>query len=75
MAAPEKYPDQLRERAVRLVLVEKKDLVTRQAACRRIGEQLGIDRETLRGWVNQSETNTGARPATTTLDARRAEAG
>lgn len=43
MAAPRKYPDELRERAVRLVLDAKKDLVTRPAACRRIGEQLGIN--------------------------------
>jgi len=51
MAAPRKYPDEPRERAVRLMLDAKKDPVTRPAACRRIGEQLGINPETLRGWV------------------------
>ncbi|MFI2705857.1 transposase, partial [Cellulosimicrobium composti] len=71
MAAPRKYPDELRERAVRLVLDAKKDPVTRPAACRRIGEQLGINPETLRGWVNQAETDAGERPGTTTSDTQR----
>ena len=48
VAAPRKYPDELRERAVRLVLDAREDPVTRPAACRRIGEQLGINPETLR---------------------------
>lgn len=44
MAAPRKYPDELRERAVRLVIDAKRDPATRPGACRRIGEQLGINR-------------------------------
>src|SRR6478736_6369827 len=75
MAAPRKYPDELRERAVRLVLDAKKDPVTRPAAYRRIGEQLGINPETLRGWVNQVEIDSGDRPGTTSNDAHRAEFG
>lgn len=71
MAAPRKYPDELRGRAVRLVLDAKKDPVTRPAAVRRIGEQLGINPETLRGWVNQAEVDAGERPGTSTSDAQR----
>lgn len=71
MAAPRKYPDELRERAIRLVIDAKKDPVTRPAACRRIGEQLGINPETLRGWVNQVEIDAGDRPGTTSSDAQR----
>ena len=71
MAAPRKYPDELRERAVRLVLDAKKDPMTRPAACRRIGGQLGINPETLRGWVNQAETVAGKRPGTTTSGTQR----
>ena len=71
MAAPKKYPDELRERAIRLVLDAKKDPATRPAACRRIGEQLGINPETLRNWVTQAEIDEGHRPGTTTDDATR----
>ena len=49
MVAPRKYPDELRERAVRMVLDAKQDPLTRVGACRRIGQQLGINPETLRG--------------------------
>ncbi|NTW39233.1 MAG: transposase [Cellulomonadaceae bacterium] len=71
MAAPRKYPDELRERAVRLVPDARRDPLTRPAACRWIGEQLGINPETLRGWVNQAEVDAGDRPGTTTSDVQR----
>ncbi len=71
MAAPRKYPDELRDRAVRLVLDAKRDPVTRPAACRRIGEQLGINPETLRNWVTQAEVDAGDRPGTATGEAQR----
>ena len=71
MVAPRKYPDELRERAVRMVLDAKQDPMTRVGACRRIGQQLGINSETLRGWVTQAEIDTGDRPGTTTADAAR----
>ena len=38
---------------------------------RRIGEQLGINPETLRGWVTQAEVDVGTRPGTSTSDAQR----
>lgn len=41
------------------------------AACRRIGEQLGINSDTLRGWVKQSDVDAGRRPGVTTADAAR----
>ena len=71
MAAPRKYPDELRERAIRLVIDARKDPASRPSACRRIGEQLGINPETLRGWVAQAEIDAGDRPGTTTTDAQR----
>ena len=44
MAAPRKYPDELRERAIRLAidLVGGEPAFSVNAACRRVGEQLGI---------------------------------
>ncbi len=71
MAAPRKYPAELRDRATRLVVEARQDPATRPAACRRIGEQLGINPETLRGWVSQAEVDAGQRPGTTTSDAAR----
>ena len=32
------------------------------AACRRVGEQLGINQDTLRIWVQQAQIDVGARP-------------
>ena len=71
MAAPRKYPDELRERAIRLAVDARRDPATRSGALKRIGEQLGINPETLRNWVTQAEIDGGTRPGTTTSDAER----
>ena len=71
MAAPRKYPEELRERAIRLTLDARKDSAGRAGACSRIGEQLGINAETLRGWVTQAEVDAGTRPGTTSSEADR----
>jgi transposase len=71
MVAPRKYPDELRQRAVRLVLDAKAEGDGGKGACWRIGEQLGINPETLRGWVGQAEVDAGSRPGTTTSDGQR----
>lgn len=71
MAAPRKYPDELRERAIRLTLDARKDPASRPGACVRIGERLGINPETLRGWVTQAEIDSGGRTGTTTAEAAR----
>jgi transposase len=48
MAAPREYPDELRERAIRVVVDGCKDPATRSGALARIGGQLGINLETRR---------------------------
>jgi transposase len=71
MVAPRKYPEELRERAIRLALDARKDPASRSGAVRRVGEQLGVNPETLRGWVTQAEVDAGGRPGTSTSDAQR----
>ena len=72
MAAPRKYPDEMRERAVRLVLdAQAEGGTSAKGACRRVGAQLGINHETLRGWVNQAQVDAGTKPGTSTSEAAR----
>ena len=67
-----KYPDELRERAVRLVReVKSEPGASGKGACRRVGEQLGISAETLRGWVNRAEIDDGERSGVTSDTATR----
>lgn len=42
MAAPRKYPEELRERAIRLAVDLRRDPATRPGALARVAEQLGI---------------------------------
>jgi transposase len=71
MPAPRKYPDELRERSVRLVLDVAQEAGSVSKACRRIGQELGINADTLRGWVKQEQIDTGQRPGVSTSDAAR----
>ncbi|MBT9258124.1 IS3 family transposase [Phycicoccus sp. KQZ13P-1] len=71
MAAPRKYPDELRERATRMAVELRADSVARPGAIARVAEQLGMHPETLRNWVRQAEIDGGVRPGTTTSDAQR----
>ncbi|AHI23410.1 transposase [Corynebacterium vitaeruminis] len=71
MPANKKYPDELRDRAVRLVFEAKEDPTTANGAVGRIAEQLGINKETLRGWVYQARIDSGAALGTTTADSQR----
>jgi transposase len=71
MAPPKKYPDELRERATRMVVEARKDPVNGTGAIKRIADQLGIHPEALRVWVKRAEVDAGDRPGTTSSDADR----
>jgi transposase len=71
VAAPRKYPDELRERATRMAVELRQDPATKQGAIARVAEQLGMHPETLRNWVRQAEIDGGTRPGITTAEALR----
>ncbi len=68
---PQKYPDELRQRAVRMVLEVQAETGEKHGAVTRIAKQLGIGTESLRQWVNQADVNAGRRAGTTSADAAR----
>lgn len=63
MPAPKKYPDELRERGVRLALESNRPIV-------QVAKDLGIQRESLRRWVRQAEADAGQRADLLTSDER-----
>ena len=73
MPAPRKYPQELRDRAVRLVTEARQEEpeLSVTAAVVRIGTKVGVNPDTLRGWVKQADVDAGRRPGTTTDDAKR----
>jgi transposase len=74
MPALRKFPEELRERAVRLVLDVAPETGSVNSACRQVGAQLGINTDTLRGWVKQAQIDAGTRPGVSTADAGRVKA-
>jgi transposase len=74
MAAPRKYPDELRERATRMAVEPRADPLTKQGAIARVAEQLGMHPETLRNWVRQAERDQGLRAGPSTDERDRIKA-
>ena len=71
MVAQRKYPDELRERAVKMVLEVREREGNGRGEIARVGRQLGVHPEALRGWLKQTEIDGGQRPGTTTGDRQR----
>jgi transposase len=71
MAAQRKYPDELRERAVKMVFEIRERDGKGHGELARVGRQLGVHPEALRSWVKQAEIDDGERPGITTGDKQR----
>ena len=68
---PKQYPAELRERAVRLVREAQQNSDAPYGVPARIARQLGINPDTLRGWLKQAEIDSGTRPGVTSNEAAR----
>ena len=71
MPAQRKYPDELRERAVRMVFEVRQREGKGRGELARVGRQLGVHPEALRGWVRRAEIDSGTRPGTTSEEQKR----
>jgi putative transposase len=70
---PREYPQELGERAVRLVQKAQRGdpELSLNAAVIRIGQRTGVNPDTLRGWAKQAAIEAGHRPGMTSSEVRR----
>jgi len=61
-----RYPDELRARAVRMVLDHESEYRSRSAAILSVAQKVGCSRDSLRIWIKQHETDSGLRGGMTT---------
>ena len=71
MGRPRSYPDEFRERAVRLVHDWQRERGSSDGGVTAVARQLGIHRETLRRWVTEQEVDAGERPGMSRVERSR----
>jgi transposase len=69
-----RYPTEVRERAVRLVLDNQGQHGSQWAAIEAIAPKIGCTAETLRKWVRRAERDSGKRDGLTTSERERLKA-
>jgi len=63
-----RYPDELKDRAVRMVQELVKDDPNDHGVITRVSRQLGVGSQSLRNWVKQADINEGKRVGLTTAE-------
>jgi transposase len=71
MARLHRYPQEIRERAMRLVREQRGEHASEWAAICSIAEKSGMKPETLRGWIRRAEVDGGHRAGVTTEERER----
>ena len=66
-----RYPAELRERAVRMVLEHEREYGSQWEAICSVAAKLGPTPETVRKWVRRAEVDGGARAGVSTLERAR----
>ncbi len=66
-----RYPQEMRERAVRMVFEHQDEYDSQWAAITSVATKLGMTPETLRKWVRRAEIDEGQRPGLTTTERER----
>ena len=63
---PKKYPAEVRDRAVAMVLDRLSEYPSVYAACKALAPKLDVGKEALRRWVIQAQVDAGAKEGPTT---------
>src|SRR4051812_8107925 len=61
-----RYPDEMRERGVRMLFEHQHEYPSQWKAIESIAKKLGVNHETLRLWVRKAEVDGGQQPGVTT---------
>ena len=71
MARGGRYPEELRERAVRMVMEHRGEYPSEWVAICSLAEKFGMTPETLRKWLRRTEVDNGQRPGVTSAERER----
>jgi transposase len=74
MGRPGRYPQEIRERAMRMVAEHRTEYSSEWATVSSIAGKLGMTPETLRIWIRRAEVDGGRRPGLTAEERERMKA-
>ena len=74
MSKRTRFSQEVRERAVRMLIDHEREYSSRWEAIRSISQKIGCSPETLRKWLLRTEVDTGKRPGVTSDEQARVKA-